>query len=93
MIFEYAGHTPADTLVTLASMQPTSAFGEMFQYSNLLAAAAGLVGGHVAFPQLELGAAYDKAMQTRVFDPLGMNATTFDYAVALRGNHRDAARS
>ena len=87
MIFEYAGQKPADTLDTLASMQPTSAFGEMFQYSNLLAAAAGLVGGHVAFPQLELGAAYDKAMQTRVFDPLGMNATTFDYAVVLRGNH------
>ena len=87
MIFEYAGQTPADTLDTLASMQPTSAFGEMFQYSNLLAAAAGFVGGHVAFPQLELGAAYDKAMQTRVFDPLGMNATTFDYAVVLRGNH------
>ena len=87
MIFQYAGQTPADTLDTLASMQPTSAFGEMFQYSNLLAAAAGLVGGHVAYPQLELGAAYDKAMQTRVFDPLGMNATTFDYAVALRGNH------
>jgi CubicO group peptidase (beta-lactamase class C family) len=87
MIFEYEGHTPADTLKTLASMQPTSAFGEMFQYSNLLAAAAGLVGGHVAFPQLELGAAYDKAMQARVFDPLGMNATTFDYAAVLRGNH------
>ena len=87
MIFEYAGQTPADTLDTLASMQPTSAFGEMFQYSNLLAAAAGFVGGHVAFPQLELGAAYDKAMQASVFDPLGMNATTFDYAVVLDGNH------
>ena len=87
MIFEYAGQAPADTLDTLASMQPTSAFGEMFQYSNLLAAAAGFVGGHVALPQLELGAAYDKAMQASVFDPLGMNATTFDYAVVLRGNH------
>jgi CubicO group peptidase (beta-lactamase class C family) len=87
MIFEYAGQTPADTLDTLASMQPTSAFGEMFQYSNLLAAAAGFVGGHVAFPQLELGAAYDQAMQTLVFDPLGMKSTTFDYAVALSGNH------
>jgi CubicO group peptidase (beta-lactamase class C family) len=87
MIFEYAGQAPADALETLASMQPTSAFGEMFQYSNLLAAAAGFVGGYVAFPQLELGAAYDKAMQTRVFDPLGMHATTFDYAVVMRGNH------
>ena len=26
-------------------------------------------------------------MQTLVFDPLGMRATTFDYAAALRGNH------
>jgi CubicO group peptidase (beta-lactamase class C family) len=87
MIFEYAGQTPADALDTLASMQPTSAFGEMFQYSNPLAAAAGFVAGHVAFPQLELGAAYDKAMQTRVFDALGMKATTFNYSVVLRGNH------
>src|SRR5262249_4079384 len=59
----------------------------MFQYSNLMAAAAGYVAGHVAYPSLELGAAYDKAMQARVFDPLGMKATTFDYARALRGNH------
>ena len=59
----------------------------MFQYSNPLAAAAGFVGGHVAFPGLELGAAYDRAMQTRVFDPLRMKATTFDYAAALRGDH------
>ena len=87
MIFQYAGQTPADTLDTIGSMQPTSKFGEMFQYSNLLAAAAGFVGGHVAFPQLELGAAYDQAMQTLVFDPLGMKSTTFDYAVALSGNH------
>jgi hypothetical protein len=67
-------------------MQPTSRFGELFQYSNPLAAAAGFIGGHVAFPDLELGAAYDRAMQTRVFDPLGMRATTFDYAAAQQGN-------
>jgi len=36
---------------------------------------------------MELGAAYDKAMQARVFDPLGMKGTTFDFARALRGNH------
>ena len=36
---------------------------------------------------MELGAAYDKAMQTQVFDPLGMKATTFDYARALAGDH------
>jgi CubicO group peptidase (beta-lactamase class C family) len=52
-----------------------------------MAAAGGYTGGHALYPRLELGAAYDKAMQTLVFDPLGMTATTFDYARALRGNH------
>ena len=41
-------------------------------------------------PELELGAAYDEAMATRVFDPLGMTATTFDFARALAGNHAGA---
>ena len=86
-LFQFAGVTPDSALATLATMQPTSGFGEMFQYSNPLAGAAGYVGGHVAFPGLELGAAYDSAMQTLVFDPLGMRATTFHYAAALRGDH------
>jgi len=86
-IFEVKGRTPESSMATLASVQPTSKFGEIFQYSNLLAAAAGFVGGHVALPKLELGKAYDQAMQTRVFAPLGMTATTFDNARALRGNH------
>ncbi|MBA2629729.1 MAG: beta-lactamase family protein [Thermoleophilaceae bacterium] len=86
-LFQFEGVTPDSALATLATMQPTSGFGEMFQYSNPLAGAAGFAGGHVAYPGLELGAAYDSAMQRLVFDPLGMKATTFDYAVALRGNH------
>jgi CubicO group peptidase (beta-lactamase class C family) len=86
MIFEFGSLTPEGALARLARMQPTSAFGELFQYSNPLAAAAGYIGGHVAYPGLELGAAYDRAMQTRVFDPLGLQTTTFDYARALAGN-------
>jgi CubicO group peptidase (beta-lactamase class C family) len=86
-LFQFEGVTPDSALATLATMQPTSGFGEMFQYSNPLAGAAGFVGGHVAYPSLELGAAYDSAMQRLVFDPLGMGATTFDYAAALRGDH------
>ncbi len=89
-LFQFEGLTPAGAMATLATVQPTSKFGEMFQYSNLLAGAAGFVGGHVAYPDLELGAAYDKAMQTMVFDPLGMKSTTFDYAQALSGNHASA---
>jgi CubicO group peptidase (beta-lactamase class C family) len=85
-LFEYKDLTPAKALEVLGTMQPTSKFGEMFQYSNPLAAAGGFVGGHVSFPKLELGASYDRAMQQVVFDPLGMKSTTFDYARALRGN-------
>ena len=85
-LFQWEGVTPADVMRLLGTMQPTSGFGELFQYSNPLAAAAGFIGGHVAYPRLELGAAYDRAMQTRVFDPLGMKATTFDFARAQRGN-------
>jgi CubicO group peptidase (beta-lactamase class C family) len=85
-IFEYKGVTPSTVVAALGRMQPTSKFGEIFQYSNLLAAVAGYVAAHVADPKLELGAAYDRAMQTKVFDPLGMKATTFDYGRALRSN-------
>jgi CubicO group peptidase (beta-lactamase class C family) len=89
-IFQFKDVTPEGALATLATVQPTSKFGEIFQYSNLLAGAAGFTAGHVLYPQLELGAAYDKAMQTQVFDPLGMKSTTFDYAKALSGNHSNA---
>jgi CubicO group peptidase (beta-lactamase class C family) len=89
-LFQYQGVTPEGALKTLATIQPTTKFGEMFQYSNSLAAAAGFLGGHVAFPKLELGAAYDEAMLTRVFRPLGMTSTTFDFKQALAGNHASA---
>ena len=86
-LFEFDDATAESALETLGTMQPTSEFGEMFQYSNPMAAAAGYTGGHVAYPDLELGAAYDEAMRTLVFAPLGMTSTTFDYAQALSGNH------
>ncbi|HXT22664.1 MAG TPA: serine hydrolase domain-containing protein [Thermoanaerobaculia bacterium] len=89
-LFQFEGVTPAGAMATLGTMQPTTKFGEMFQYSNLMAGAAGFTGGHVLYPDLELGAAYDRAMQTYVFDPLGMKSTTFDYAKALAADHAGA---
>src|ERR1700733_3497375 len=86
-LFEFKDATPESSLALLGTMQPTSKFGEVFQYSNLMAAAAGYISGHIAYPKLELGAAYDKAMQTMIFDPLQMKVTTFDYAKALAGDH------
>src|ERR1700686_669214 len=86
-LFEFKNATPESELALLATMQPTSKFGEVFQYSNLMAAAAGYIGAHLVYPNLELGAAYDKAMQEKIFDQLGMKSTTFDYVRALAGNH------
>ncbi|HSD18168.1 MAG TPA: serine hydrolase domain-containing protein [Thermomonas sp.] len=85
-LFEGEKQTPATVMTTLGTMQPTSGFGELFQYSNPMAAAAGYIGGQVAYPGSELGAGYDQAMQALVFDPLGMRNTTFDYAKAQTGN-------
>jgi CubicO group peptidase (beta-lactamase class C family) len=89
-IFEYGNITPGSSLSLLGSMQPTSKFGELFQYSNLMAAAAGYTGAYVLYPQMELGAAYDRAMQSYVFDPLQMKTTTFDFKRALSANHASA---
>jgi CubicO group peptidase (beta-lactamase class C family) len=86
-LFEYAKATPETSIKQLATNSPTSGFGEVFQYNNLMASAAGYIGGHLVYPDLPLGAAYDKAMQTRIFDPLGMKETTFDMARALKSNH------
>lgn len=86
-LFDFKKATPESEMALLGTMQPTSKFGEVFQYSNLMAAAAGYIGAHLLYPDKELGAAYDEAMQTKIFDPLGMKLTTFDYARALAGNH------
>lgn len=86
-VFQSEDTTAASALTTLATMKPTSGFGEIYQYANLPAAAAGFVGGHALYPEREMGAAYDAAMQTLVFDPLGMKSTTLDFDRALRADH------
>jgi len=85
-LFEYRNETPESAMKLLGTMQPTSRFGEVFQYSNLMAAAAGFIGGAKAVPGKEWGQAYDEAMRTKVFKPLGMKNTTFDFAKALSGD-------
>ena len=75
-----------DTFRQLGETQPTSGFGELFQYNNLMASAAGYLGGGLSHPDMEIGAAYDLAMAERIFRPLDMSRTTFDYALAMQGN-------
>ncbi len=79
--------TPAsDVFRQLSETAPTSAFGELFQYNNNMAAAAGYVGGALVYPDMELGAAYDRSMDELIFDPLDMHETTFDYDDGESGN-------
>jgi CubicO group peptidase (beta-lactamase class C family) len=88
-IFTFRGDTPASaTFDLLRTSLPTSGFGEVYQYNNLMAAAAGYIGGRLAHPEIaDVGAAYDAAMRESIFDPLGMPRTTFDMDAALGGNH------
>ncbi|MBS3960528.1 MAG: beta-lactamase family protein [Sandarakinorhabdus sp.] len=80
------GAPASDTFAQLAQTQPTSKFGELFQYNNLMASAAGYLGGALSFPGMELGAAFDKAMADRIFMPLGMRDTGFDFSRGTAGN-------
>ena len=85
-ILASSGAPASDTFRQLAASQPTSGFGELFQYNNLMASAAGYLGGSLAYPKMELGAAYDKAMQTRIFGPLGLHDTGFDMKLGESGD-------
>jgi CubicO group peptidase (beta-lactamase class C family) len=86
-LFEFRKATATFSMEMLGKMQPTSGFGEVFQYSNIMASGAGYVAAYLYNPKLELGAAYDEAMKRKIFEPLEMNSTTFDYPNALKGNH------
>ena len=86
-MFEFGKATPKSAFELLAGSQPTTRFGEVYQYNNALAAAAGYVAAYALEPGREFGAGYDEAMQSLVFAPLGMKLTTFDFARALHGDH------
>ncbi len=64
-----------DTIKQLNSMQPTTGFGETFQYSNHLVAVGGFLGGNVYGKGTDLFSKYENAMNDLVFVPLGMHAT------------------
>ena len=45
-LFKYGAATPASSLASLGAMQPTSRFGEVYQYSNLMAGGRRLCRRH-----------------------------------------------
>ncbi len=93
-LFANGAAPAASTFDQLSVMQPTSKFGEVFQYSNLMVGAGGYIAANALKPGQEVGTAYDQAMRELLFKPLGMTRTTFDFKQALSGNrawpHGDA---
>ncbi len=84
LFLNFHGVTPEGMLQAMAALKPTAALGSTFHYSNQMVAAAGFLAGRAAFPALEPGAAYDRAMTELLFHPLGMAATTLGFDEALR---------
>ncbi len=88
--FEYSAVSAEKLLERMKVLGPTTGFGETFQYSNAMIAAAGYVSAHAFDPKKPLSHAYEKAMREKVFGPLGMKATTFDPKVVVRSEHASA---
>ncbi|MFN3200423.1 MAG: serine hydrolase domain-containing protein [Bradymonadia bacterium] len=79
MLFQFGDKQPADIFGEVAQLKLTTDLGETFQYNNQLTAAGGYIAGQVTFPEMkDPGAAYARALRTRVLDPLGMGDTVID---------------
>ncbi len=77
--------TAQGVIDSLATFEFFTDFGEAFQYSNQLVATGGYAAAAAVDPNGDLYDTYIRAMQTRIFDPIGMTSTTFDFeAVGLR---------
>lgn len=85
--FGWSKATPESRMEEMKTLRPTTAFGETFQYSNLMVTAGGYLAAHAADPKKPYGPAYDGAMRSRVLDPIGMTTSTFDLAVAEKREH------
>lgn len=80
LLFNADRLTAEDVVASLADFEFFTDFGEAFQYSNQMVAAAGYIAGAVAAPNApDLAAAYAEALRMRVLEPLGMKNTTLSF--------------
>jgi CubicO group peptidase (beta-lactamase class C family) len=87
LIFEFKDFPPEKRLAELATIRPTTAFGETFQYSNALVSAGGFAAAHARRPHRLLMDAYVATMQETLFEPMGMGSTSFFAHGAAPANH------
>ncbi len=86
-LFNYDQATPAFRIKEMRTMKPTTGFGETFQYSNAMVSAGGYIAAHTIDKNSDLGKAYDAVMQSRLFYPMNMHATTFDFDRVAIADH------
>lgn len=86
-LFRFEGISPEERLAEMATMRPTTGFGETFQYSNLLVAVGGYAAASSFAPELGLQSAYEAAMRSLVFEPLGMNDSFLARNEACNGDY------
>jgi CubicO group peptidase (beta-lactamase class C family) len=79
-IFNASDLSAEDMVESLRSFRFFTDFGETFQYSNQMVAAGGYLATVAAGGEYgDLYPAYLELMQSHIFDPIGMNSTTFDF--------------
>ncbi len=84
--FDYDRLTPEGVLLRLKEVKPVTGFGETYQYSNAMIAAAGYLAAHAMNTREPMGDAYREALRTRILLPLGMTSTVFTAEAARRAD-------
>lgn len=88
ILFEWEKASPESVMRDMRQLELLTSFGETFQYSNQLVAAAGFLAGKAAGKGRGLARRYRRLLRKKVLDPLGMKDTRIDFAaVARRRKH------
>ncbi len=84
LLFAWEKKTPKDVLHDLKDLEFLTHFGETFQYSNQLVAAAGFIAARKLGSGRGLGRRYGKLLRKTILGPLGMSHSTIDLRRILR---------
>lgn len=87
LLFEFEKARPEGLLRDLRTMEFLTKFGETFQYSNQLVAAAGFMVAKKLGRGRGLAARYQKLLRKVLLDPLGMKDTRLDLDAVRRLRH------
>lgn len=82
--------TSEQVIESLATVPMIAAPGEAYSYSNLMFAAGGYAAAHAVEDSgnADLYNTYITLIQERIFDPIGMSRTTFDFDAAINQKNR-----